>query len=168
MKDLNLLAYVLGSAIGVTFILGIFLGSKKVDKQTILYQFKHRLDRYFTYLFNIVMAIILLTSIKFFIDGVWSNYKLWLAMSYWLSIAFILCYVMTRKLIVTKEGIGYMDMFGRKGNLDYSWKKVKKYEVSEKLLTVTLAEPAKPIVFKIKLSSEDIEKAKTAIKLAMK
>ncbi len=168
MKDLNLLAYVLGSSLGVTFVLGVFLGSKKVDRKTILYQFEHRLGRYFTYGFNFVMAIIFVTAIKFFIDGVWNQYKLWLAMSYWLSIVFIVCYVMTRKLIVTKTGITYMDMFGRKGNLDYAWKKVKGYELTETLFTFKLAAPAKPITMKIKLSSKDIETAKNAIKLAMK
>lgn len=168
MKDLNLLAYVLGSSLGVTFIVGVFFGSKKIDRKTITYQFAGRFDRMFTFVFNFVMAIILFTAIKFFIDGNWNNYKLWLAMSYWLSIAFIICYVMTRKIVVTKDGVGYMDMFGRKGNLFYPWKKVKKQELTETEIVFTMVDQSKPLVMKLKQSGKDIETAKNAIKLAMK
>lgn len=168
MKDLNLLAYVLGSSLGVTFIVGVFLGSKKIDRKTIAYQFSHKYDRYFTFIFNLVMGIIFFTAVKFFIDGVWSNYKLWLAMSYWLSIAFIVCYVMTRKIIVTKAGVGYMDMFGRIGNLFFPWKKVKKFDLTETNVSFIMMDQSKPLLMKIKQSGKDIETAKTAIKLAMK
>ncbi len=169
MKDLNLLAYVLGSSLGVTFILGVFLGSKKVDRKTITYQFVHKHNRIFTNIFNGVMCVIFLTAIKFFIDGVWGNYKLWLELSYWLSIAFIVCYVMTRKIIISKEGVGYMDMFGRVGiKMMYSWKHVKNYEVKENSIEFTLQDSTKPLYLKIKQSSEEIDKANKAIKLAMK
>lgn len=168
MKDLNLLAYVLGSSLGVTFIVGVFLGSKKIDRRTIAYQFANRYDRFFTFTFNLVMTLIFLTAVKFFIDGVWGHYKLWLGLSYWLSIVFIVCYVMTRKIIVTKEGIGYMDMFGRKGNIFYPWKKVKKFDITETGVSFEVLDQTRPLTMKIKQSGKDIETAKNAIKLAMK
>ncbi len=169
MKDLNLLAYVLGSSLGVTFILGVFLGSKRVDRKTIAYQFVHKHNRIFTNLFNAIMCVIFLTAVKFFIDGIWGNYKLWLGLSYWLSMVFIVCYVMTRKIIVTKEGVGYMDMFGRVGNkMMYPWKKVKSFEVKETTVEFTLHDTTKPLYLKINQSSEGIETANKAIKLAMK
>lgn len=169
MKDINLLAYVLGSSLGVTFILGVFLGSKRVDRKTIMYQFVHKHNRIFTNIFNGLMCVIFLTAVKFFIDGVWDNYKLWLGLSYWLSIVFIVCYVMTRKIIVSKDGVGYLDMFGRVGNkMMYSWKSVKSFEIKENSVEFTLQDSTKPLFLKTNHSSEEIEKANKAIKLAMK
>lgn len=168
MKDVNLLAYVLGSSLGVSFIIGVFIGSKKVDKTSILYQFEGRYNKIFTYLFNVVMTLIFMIAIRFIIKGEFGNYKNWLALSYWLSMVFIVSYVLTRKIIVTKAGIGYMDLFGRKGNLFYDWKKVKKIDYSETSVDVSINGQSRGLTMKLKQTGEQIEQAKKAVKLAMK
>lgn len=168
MKDVNLLAYVLGSSLGVSFILGVFIGSKKVEKSAVLYQFEGKYCKVFTYLFNVIMALIFMIAFRFIIQGNWGNYKNWLALSYWLSMVFIVSYVLTRKIIVTKEGIGYMDLFRRRGSLFYDWKKVKKIEYTESSVTVSVNGQAKELSLKLKQTGEQIEEAKKAVKLAMK
>lgn len=168
MKDVNLLAYVLGSSLGVTFVLGIFLGTKKIDQSRVLYQFETKRGRIFSYLFGILMAVIVMMAIQFFMKGQFNNYKSWLVLSYWLSMIFIVSYVLTRKLVFSKDGVGYVDLFKRKSSWFYPWKKVRKVDISESGVYVEINGSGKPIQFKIKLDGSKIEEAKKALKVAMK
>ncbi len=168
MKDVNLLAYVLGSSLGVTFVLGIFLGTKKVDPSLVVYQFETKKGRIFSYLFGILMAIIVMMAVEFFLRGQFNDYKAWLTLSYWLSMVFIVSYVLTRKLIFAKDGVGYVDLFKRKSSWFYPWKKVRKVDINETGIFVEINGNGKPIQYKIKLDSKKVEEAKKALKVAMK
>lgn len=168
MKDINLLAYVMGSTLGLTFILGVFMGSKKLEASQIEYTIYSRFGKIYQYVFQVILAIIAIVGLKAAFSAQATTVKSWLALSYWLSMVFIVFYILTRRVAVTKDGIGYLDMFNRTSNLFYSWKQLKVFELEETMLKVMPKTQGKGIQMKIKLDSEALKAIKLIAKKAMK
>lgn len=168
MKDINLLAYVMGSTLGLTFILGIFMGSKKLDASHIEHEIYSRYGKIYKYLFQVILAVIAIIAVKVVYSGDAGSLKTWLGLSYWLSMVFIVFYILTRRVAVTKEGIGYLDLFNRTSNLFYPWKQLKVFELNETSIKVVPKSQAKSIQMKIKLDSEALKAIQAIAKKAMK
>lgn len=168
MKDINLLAYVMGSTLGLTFILGVFMGSKKLEASQIEHEIYSRYGKIYKYVFQVILAMIAIVAVKMIYSGGAANVKTWLGLSYWLSMVFIIFYILTRRVAVTKEGIGYIDMFNRTSNLFYPWKQLKVFELSDTSIKVMPKSQGKGIQMKIKLDSEALIAIRTIAKKAMK
>lgn len=168
IKDINLLAYVMGSTLGLTFILGVFMGSKKLEASQIEYTIYSRFGKIYQYMFQVILAIIAIIGLKAAFGGQATTVKSWLALSYWLSMVFIVFYILTRRVAVTKEGIGYLDMFNRTSNIFYAWKQLKVFELNENMLKAVPKPQGKGIQMKIKLDSEALKAVQLIAKKAMK
>lgn len=165
--NLEMFAYVLGTVLGGAFIIGIIATTKKVAQEDVKLEFKNSKKVLFMSILTMLMLGLSLSVLTLFqgLGAQWMQKTL--ALTYWVSMIFIFIYVQSRTLAMTKEGVGYRDIFGRVGKLFYPWNQIEKYDISEKNVTVYV-KAGNALKLPINLNADEIKKYRETAKLLMK
>lgn len=131
----TMFAYILGTILGVTFAGGAFFTTKKVEPDTIKIEFQSSRKQVFMVILTLLMIGLFYTIFVLMRGKNVDIIQNALGITYWLSMIFVFTYVQSRTMIVTEEGAGYKDIFGRIGKLFFKWDQIDRFELTSDQVT---------------------------------